>query len=427
MPEDNLPPAPTEPTLTTPTTPATPSSTGHTPPAPEQHDNDAYPGSDPGGGPEPDPVLTAPWNHRGTVEAVVVLRSGGDRMKRRVFLSLTGPALTAPAHQWLIHEPEPLISGLSGQRISTRLITQLAAMITELRKMDDVAGGGSVLDLAQQEFSWVAGLLDHATYTDTTGRQLHKALAELGQLCGWTAYDAGAYGLAQRYNIAGLRAAHTADDRPFGAHILAGMANQAARQESPTEGVTLIDTALSGTKAQATPALLAELHITQALAHATLHDTSSCHAAIAQARAQVEHLAPDDDPPWLYWLDPAAIAATAGACFLQLGQAHQAIVLLNEGIAQFSESFSRDRQSYLARLADARARPGKHRDLDAAADLGMQSIDLAESLDSTRGADRLRDLYYQLMPYTKVTAVQDFMERANTFVQNRNNHRSTQH
>jgi hypothetical protein len=41
--------------------------------------------------PDHDPVLAAPWNHRGTVEAVVVL-SGGGRVKRRVFLSLTAPA-----------------------------------------------------------------------------------------------------------------------------------------------------------------------------------------------------------------------------------------------------------------------------------------------------------------------------------------------
>jgi len=67
--------------------------------------------------PEHDPVLVAPWNHRGTVE-VAVLLSGGDRVKRRVFLSLTAPALTAPAHQWLVHEPEPLVSGLTGRRVS---------------------------------------------------------------------------------------------------------------------------------------------------------------------------------------------------------------------------------------------------------------------------------------------------------------------
>ena len=43
-------------------------------------------------------------------------------------------------------------------------------------------------------------------------------------------------------------APHTADDRPLGAHILATMANQAARQGQPAEGVTFIETALAGTR-----------------------------------------------------------------------------------------------------------------------------------------------------------------------------------
>lgn len=48
--------------------------------------------------------------------------------------------------------------------------------------MDDVGGGGTVLSLAQHEFGWVAGLLDKASYDEPTGRKLHVALAELGEL-----------------------------------------------------------------------------------------------------------------------------------------------------------------------------------------------------------------------------------------------------
>jgi hypothetical protein len=63
-------------------------------------------------------------------------------------------------------------------------------MIAELRAMDDVAGGGTVLSLAQHEFGWVAGLLDEASYDEPTGRKLHVALAELGQLAGcWASRD----------------------------------------------------------------------------------------------------------------------------------------------------------------------------------------------------------------------------------------------
>ncbi|MGH3870056.1 MAG: hypothetical protein ACRDSR_00840 [Pseudonocardiaceae bacterium] len=337
-------------------------------------------------------------------------------MKRRTFLTLTGPVLTAPAHQWLVHEPEPLVSGLAGRRVSGELVSRFSAMVAELRRMDDVAGGGSVLAIAQQLFAWVAGLLDRASYTEHTGRALHIVLAELGQLCGYSAFDMGEHGLAQRYNIAGLRAAHTADDRPFGAHILATMARQATCQGQPAEAVTFIETALAGTRGQATPALLAELYDRQAHAFAALGDTSSCTAAISQARTQAGQLTPDDDPPWLYWLDPAAITANAGTCLLELGQAEQAVALLEEGLPHFSASFVRDRQIFLARQAEARTLPGKRRDVEAAAGLGLQSLDLAESLDSTRGAGRIHDLYLQMKAYDTVPAVREFLDRAEGLV-----------
>jgi hypothetical protein len=73
-------------------------------------------------------------------------------------------------------------------------------------------------------------------------------------------------------------------------------------------------------------------------------------------------------------MSPAEVTAGAGDCLLQLGQSRQATALLDEGIAMFDESFARDRQVYLTHLADALARPGKQRDLDAAADRGLAAV-----------------------------------------------------
>ncbi len=314
--------------------------------------------------PECDPVLIAPWSHRGTVEVAVVL-SGGGPVRRRGILFLAGTALTAPAHQWLIHDPGPLISGLAGRRVSTTLVDRFTAMIPELR--------------------------------------------------GWAAYDDGQQGLAQRYYVTALRAAHSADDRPLGAHVLSCMAEQAARQGRPTEAVTLIETALAGVRGQQTPRLLAELHIRQACALAVLHDASACTAAVSQARAYVEPQ--DDDQPWLYWVSQADITSFAGECMLRLGQAERAVMLLEEGLPLFDESFVRDRQLFSIHLANALAQPGKQRDLDAAASRGMEAIRLGEGLDSNRSADLLRDLSRQLSPHAKVPAVRDFVERSREFVQ----------
>ncbi|MGH3832228.1 MAG: helix-turn-helix domain-containing protein [Pseudonocardiaceae bacterium] len=365
--------------------------------------------------PEHDPVLTLPWNHRGTVKAAAVLRGGDERVERRGFVFLSGAALTEPAHQWLVREPGPLVSGLSGRRVSAGLVDRFLAMLPELRKMEDVAGGGSVLALARHEFGWVSGLLDQASYDGRTGRALHVVLAELGQFCGWSAYDSGHHGLAQRFHIEGLRAAHSADDRPLGGYILGQMAYQATRLGRPAEAVTLIETALAGTRGRQTPALLAELHMGHANAFVHLRDTSACTAAISQSRAQVEQLTPDDDPPWLYWVNPADIMVRTGECLLRLGQCDHAVTMLSDGIAQLDESFVRNRQFYLTHLASARARPGKQRDLHVAAGLGMESIDLAEGLDSATGPG-LRDLYHELKPHAKVPAVRDFVERARGLV-----------
>ncbi|MGQ0777576.1 MAG: hypothetical protein ACT4NY_24730 [Pseudonocardiales bacterium] len=370
--------------------------------------------------PEHDPILVAPWSHRGIVEAVVLL-SGGVRVKRRVFLSLTGPALTAPAHQWLVHEPEPVLSGLAGQRISAGLVDRLPAMITELRAMDDVAGGGDVLTLAQHHFGWVAGLLDQASYDDVTGRKLHVALAELGQLTGWVCYDTDQHGLAQRYYIAGLRAAHAADDRLLGAHILGSMACQAAHQGRPGEAVTIIDTAVAGTRGRQTPRLLAELHIRKAHGFAVLNDASACNAAISQARTQVERAGNDGEQPYLYWVTPADITACAGECLLRLGQADQAAACLEEGIALFDTPFDRDRQYFKTHVAIALAHPGRQRDIEAAAGKGMEAIHLAESLSSARSVDLIRDLARQLKPHHKILVVREFLERANGLVAGNDN------
>ncbi|MBV9312493.1 MAG: helix-turn-helix transcriptional regulator [Pseudonocardia sp.] len=296
------------------------------------------------------------------------------------------------------------------------LADRLPPMIAGLRAMDDVAGGGSMLALAQHQFAWVTGLLNHASYDESTGRKLFAALADLGQLVSWSAYDDGQPGLAQRYNVAALHAAHSADDRLLGAHILGSMAKQAAHQGRPAEAITLAETALVGARGLKSPRLQAELSIRLAYALAASHDATGCIAAISKARGYIEQLVADDDPQWLYWVVSAWILVEGGDSLLLLGHADQAAGMLNEGIALFDESFARDRQIYLTHQADALARPGKQRDLDAAADRGIAAIELAEGLDSALGVDLLRDLYHQMKPHNKVPAVRDFLERARGLV-----------
>jgi len=136
-----------------------------------------------------DAVLTAPWSHRGTVEASVAVGGSGETVERRAFLFLTGAALTAPAHQWLVQEPGRLAAALRGDRVTPELADRLPPMIAELRRMDDAHSPRVVLSLAERDFAWVSGLLDQGSYDDITGRRLHVALAELGQVVGFSSAE----------------------------------------------------------------------------------------------------------------------------------------------------------------------------------------------------------------------------------------------
>lgn len=221
----------------------------------------------------------------------------------------------------------------------------------------------------------------------------------------------GNLGWGQRYHVAALHAAHSADDQLLGAHILGCMADQAARRGRAAEAVTLIESAMVGIRDRTTPRLRAELCLRKAYAR---HPPG--RIGLYRGRLQGSHpdraVTPDSDPPWLYWMSPVEITAGAGDCLLQLGQPAQATTLLDEGIAMFDKSFTRDRQGYLTHLADALARPGKRRDLDAAADRGLAAVHLTECLTPTRGIDCLRDLYPRMQPHAPIPAVRNFLERA---------------
>jgi transcriptional regulator with XRE-family HTH domain len=357
-----------------------------------------------------DPVLSAPWSHGGTVKASIAVVGSDESVQRRAFLSLTGAALTAPAHQWLVHEPGPLVAALRGDRVTSQLADRLPPMIAELRRMDDVSGGGVALGLAEREFSWVAGLLDGASYDEATAGKLHVALAELGYSTGAAAYDAGLNALAQRYWIAGLRAAHIADDTALGAYILYGMAHQATEQHRPAEAATFIETALAGAHGRQTPALMALLHLEQAKAQATLQDRAACTRAIAKANLWAERIKPEKEPPRLYWVNCAAVTLDNGRALFRLGRYEQAVGPLADGVEQLGGSMVRDRQLHLAELAEALARPGRQRDVEEAAQRAMEAVDLAEGLASTRAMERIRDLCVQMEPHAKVPVVREFLE-----------------
>ncbi|MGQ0772979.1 MAG: hypothetical protein ACT4NY_00925 [Pseudonocardiales bacterium] len=213
-----------------------------------------------------DDGLDQPWNSRGAIASLwAVLEAIG--MDRRHFVVLTGTGLTAFAHEWLL-DAERLAASAQGQRVDQALVDDLERVADVRRHQDDVLGSNTVFQAVRDDLRLVTELLDDARYTDKIGQQLYALAAEFARIAGVRALDNDDEALAQRYFMAGLRAAHSSGDRAVGANILTFMSVQ-ARDRDPRDAVRIAESALAGAK-DLTPAM-----------QATVQAHLACAAALA--------------------------------------------------------------------------------------------------------------------------------------------------
>lgn len=364
----------------------------------------------------PDPLLAASWDHGGTVEASIALTGRGGRVQRREFMMLVGAALAAPAHQWLVQEPGRLAAAVNGDRVTPALAARLPGMIDELRRMDDAHDPAVVQSLVERELGWIAGMLDQGSYNESTGRQLHLALAEMGQIAGYMAYDRGDHVHAQRYFLTSLRAAHTAGDQLLGSHLLKCMAEQATELGRPRDALALIETALAGVRGDSAAGQSALLQSWNGRAHAALGDQRACRTAIDKAQGLVSQRAEGHDPSWLYWLSTADIVTKAGEALLHAGLPRPAEEMLLAGLAALpKDRHLGDQQVFLTRLAVAQVLNGN---LEASLSTGNRALNLARLRPSQRAAGRIRELCNQLRLRASSGPVTEFLERARSTLPN---------
>jgi hypothetical protein len=123
--------------------------------------------------------------------------------ERRRWLKEAGFLYGAPtdplrvAHEWLVNDSPALVHSSAGRRVGESLTAEMESRVVELRLLDDVIGGGDLFPLVRQELAHARRVVDSASYADKIGRRLLTVVAELAQLAGWVASDAGRYAEAQ--------------------------------------------------------------------------------------------------------------------------------------------------------------------------------------------------------------------------------------
>ncbi|MFI1091240.1 regulator [Streptomyces sp. NPDC020917] len=316
-------------------------------------------------------------------------------------------------------EPEPAAAvppadparagGAGATRVGGGDVAAVGAVGELFRALDHAYGGGHARQALVRYLEHEAEPMLRGSYGEALGLRLFASVADLTRLAGWTSYDIGAHGLAQRYFVQALRLAQAAGDRAYGAYVLVTMSRQAVYLGHGREAVQLARVAQQGVGTGAPHTVQALLHAAEARGHGVLGEGRACTAALSRAeRALGVARAGDEVPPWARFFDEAQLADEFAHCHRDLQQWRQAVQHAERSLQLRGPGYARSRLFCRTVLASARLGLGE---VEAACSHGYEAVRAAGDLRSARAAEYVRDFGRRLEPYRDTTAVRAFRDR----------------
>ncbi|MEY9875893.1 tetratricopeptide (TPR) repeat protein [Streptacidiphilus sp. MAP12-33] len=297
-------------------------------------------------------------------------------------------------------------------RVSRGDVAAMRAVGDLFRALDNAYGGGHARQALIRYLESEAEPMLRGRYNEAIGRALFGAVADLTRLAGWTSYDIGAHGLAQRYFVQSLRLAQAANDRLYGGYVLVTMSRQAVYLGHGREAVQLARVAQQGVGSTAPIAAQALMHAAEARGHGLLGDARSCTAALVRAeRALQASHGGDELPSWARFFDEAQLADEFAHCYRDLQQWRPAAQHAERSLRLRPQTYARSRVFCRVVLATSRLGLGE---LDEACAAATEALRGVTEMRSLRAVEYLRDFARRLAPYRGNPSVRAFEEAART-------------
>lgn len=217
-------------------------------------------------------------------------------------------------------------------------------------------------------------------YPEALAHDVMSAAADAAQLLGWSAYDAGRHGAAQRYFVQGLRLAREANDRLMGGQILSNLSHQANYLGNFSEAIQFARAAQAATVGEASATVRVMFLAMEARALASIGDSQACAAVLHRAEQEFDRRNPFNDPDWISYFDAWELAGEAAHCFRDLGQPHETLLFAGQAI-DTAHTPARTRAFINMVSATGALRAG---DLDQAVSTATDAVGLAGALRSSR-------------------------------------------
>lgn len=332
----------------------------------------------------------------------------GDHQQRQDLQQapvITGLPAVGPVWEWENPPDDADVSSRGTIRVGPPDVAQLRAARSHYEQMYRKAGGvatkGRVLRFLVED----TAPLVRGTYSDRTGRELHRAVGGLVAIAGICAYDSNAQGLAQRYYHQALRLAKASGDCAFGGYVIALLVNHSLFMGEYRQAVAFAEAGLRTAGTAISPALACDLHAMQAKAFARMGDQAGAHRAMTAAEVAAGRIRPEEEPAETGYVQPGLLENALADTLMRLGDTGPAQEYAAEAVAV--QTHERGRVHRLATLADCELRGG---DVDRAAGTATRMLETVQGMESHRLYDRLAGVRRSLAA-TRSTAAVDVICR----------------
>ncbi len=302
-------------------------------------------------------------------------------------------------------------------RVGEADIDRLEGVIAALRARDYREGGGSCRELLQVLEPYSAAL-QRGMMPESLSRRLAGVVADLHNLMGWTDFDSGRPARAERHFRRALELAGQAGNDDLAANVHYRLGRLYLHHRSPGEALDQFSQGQRAARRAGTPLSQAILSANEAWAYALMGDIRQALDKLSRAPEQFASSTGDSVPSWAAFFTANDLAAMIGTVRTELARivdvrhSRTAIPALTEAIDGYGPDMARSRSLTMIWLAVDHALEG---DLDRAAEVGVEAMEIAGGISSARAKDRLRPLGQCVRRRLSDNNARDLLDRISTF------------
>ncbi len=351
------------------------------------------------------------WSPSVTNTVDTIVQMWRADMLRREFLigsAFAAGGFTPAVRDWLLSWRDTDASHKGGRAIGESDVCVLWDVCYSFQEMDRRLGGAVARTSLVHFLDQVVSQMLEGSYDEATGRQLLAVAGRLTDIAAYSAYDAHEQGMAQRYYIQALRMARSADNESLGAHILGDMTRQAYYIGDLPEAVALARAGQQAAKNAGSQCGFARCASLEARALAMRGDRVGADDAIVRAEQAMEKAKPDRESPWIRYFSFDQLQAEFAHAAEAMSRTKQVLEFAQPAL---TAERPLERRNLLVGATAARAH-AKEKDIEQAAALGIQVLDLVRSVASERGIEAARALRARLNEHHMEPAVQEFEAKA---------------